>query len=177
MSNCNAFVALPYMIMLLYCSVRMSMQDRAKNNGDIFVQHKEQRECVAPILVQTNDSISNEGADVLDMCNSSFSIPMDYIVQFNTNGALSETADKTGMCFLRCYFEKMGLIKAWQLNKDLIMQTMRPIKADSIEFCEPTAKQEVNACVRTYGIAKCLMKRGFDDTCNQTVPQNSFRAY
>ncbi|XP_036229806.1 general odorant-binding protein 84a isoform X2 [Bactrocera oleae] len=147
----------------------MSVQDRAKDNGDIFVQHKEQRECVAPIIVQSNGSFSSEGTDVMHICNNSFSIPNDYIVQFNTNGALSDTVDKTGMCFIRCYFEKASLIKNWQLNRDLIMQTMWPIKADSIEFCELESKQEMNACVRSYAIAKCLMKRGFEDTCNHTV--------
>lgn len=30
-------------------------------------------------------------------------------------------------------------------------------------------EQETNACIRTYAIAKCLMKRGFEDTCIQTV--------
>nr|AYN70651.1 odorant-binding protein 84a2 [Bactrocera minax] len=169
MSNSNVLVVCPFMIMLLYCSIMISIQDRAKDNGDIFVQHKEQQECVRPIIVQANDSISSEGTDVVLMCNSSFSIPSDYIAQFNMNGALSDTLDKTGMCFIRCYFEKAGLIKNWQLNKDMIMQTMRLIKANSIEFCEPEAKQETNACIRTYAIAKCLMKRGFEDTCIQTV--------
>lgn len=74
---------------------------------------------------------------------------------------------------------------------------MWPIKADSIEFCELESsktllitykiqhcfsfihihiylndsilEQEMNACVRSYAIAKCLMKRGFEDTCNHTV--------
>lgn len=75
MSNCNVLVTLPFTIMLLYCSIMMSVQDRAKDNGDIFVQHKEQRECVAPIIVQSNGSFSSEGTDVMHICNNSFSIP------------------------------------------------------------------------------------------------------
>ncbi|XP_018801147.1 PREDICTED: general odorant-binding protein 84a [Bactrocera latifrons] len=169
MSNRNVFVMIPFTIILLYCDIMVSVEDRAKDNGDIFVQHREQRECVAPIMVHANGSNSSEDMDVAHICNNSFSIPSDYIVQFNRNGDLPETVDKTGMCFIRCYFEKAGLIKNWQLNKDLIMQTMWPIKADSIAFCEPEEKQEMNACVRSYAIAKCLMKRGFQDTCNDTV--------
>uniref|UniRef100_A0A034WTG5 Pheromone-binding protein-related protein 4 n=1 Tax=Bactrocera dorsalis TaxID=27457 RepID=A0A034WTG5_BACDO len=115
MSNGNVFVMLPLTIILLYCGIMVS--------------------------AQANGSVSSEGMDVAHICNNSFSIPSDYIVQFNRNGDLPEIVDKTGMCFIRCYFEKAGLLKNWQLNKGLIMQTMWPIKADSIAICEPEASK------------------------------------
>lgn len=89
MSNSNVLVVCPFMIMLLYCSIMISIQDRAKDNGDIFVQHKEQQECVRPIIVQANDSISSEGTDVVLMCNSSFSIPSGERIRINKNNILT----------------------------------------------------------------------------------------
>ncbi|XP_004529369.1 general odorant-binding protein 84a [Ceratitis capitata] len=169
-------IKLPLLLILVYYIVA-SIQDHAKDNGDIYVQHKQdskcfnnlEREANATIPLQISNSTGNELEDVVRLCNSSFSIPTDHIMQFNTDGALADTVDKTGMCFIRCYFEKSGLIQNWKLNKDQIVQKMWPLAADSVDFCESEAKQEMNACVRTYAIAKCLMQRRFEGTCNPSA--------
>ncbi|CAD6995682.1 unnamed protein product [Ceratitis capitata] len=130
-------IKLPLLLILVYYIVA-SIQDHAKDNGDIYVQHKQdskcfnnlEREANATIPLQISNSTGNELEDVVRLCNSSFSIPTDHIMQFNTDGALADTVDKTGM-----------------------------VKNE----------QEMNACVRTYAIAKCLMQRRFEGTCNPSA--------
>ncbi|XP_017480316.1 PREDICTED: general odorant-binding protein 84a [Rhagoletis zephyria] len=177
MTSINACIQLTLTFLLIYSCNMVRTQSRPKDNGDIYVQHKTQSVMAGitadqtdiPKAAQTYGSNIFNVEEVMRTCNASFSIPMDYIVQFNTTGELSDTTDKTGMCFIRCFLEKSGLIKNWHLNKDLIMQTMWSIIADSVELCESESESEVNACVRTYAIAKCLMKRTLEAAGNQTL--------
>ncbi|XP_054739194.1 general odorant-binding protein 84a [Anastrepha obliqua] len=162
MAKSNAFNRLIFLLVLCCCKNLVATQKRAKDNGDIYVQHKEQ------VAIGNNSSVIDV-EEVMQICNASFSVPMEYIVQFNTTGELSDTTDKTGMCFIRCFFEKSGLIKDWQLNTDLIMQNIMPITTSSVQFCESEAKNEMNACVRTYAIAKCLMKSVLENARNNTT--------
>ncbi|XP_037944299.1 general odorant-binding protein 84a-like [Teleopsis dalmanni] len=73
---------------------------------------------------------------VTNLCNSSFSIPIDYLEEFNNTGELPDIIDKTGMCFIRCFYEKSGFIDNWALNVELIRQYMWPATGDSISYCQ-----------------------------------------
>uniref|UniRef100_A0A1A9VQK7 Uncharacterized protein n=1 Tax=Glossina austeni TaxID=7395 RepID=A0A1A9VQK7_GLOAU len=107
--------------------------------------------------------------DVIEECNSSFSIPTDYLTSFNSSGSLPDVTDKTGMCFLRCFYEKSGFIKNWKLSDAKIRKYMWPATGDSIEICEQEKSNEPNACVRLYSIIKCLMLRALVDARNKPV--------
>nr|QIS77206.1 OBP13 [Episyrphus balteatus] len=134
--------------------------------GLIGIQHIDgiPMECTS-----TKSASSMDLKEVMDTCNSSFTIPMDYIIEFNTTGILPDETDKTGMCYIRCAFEKLGLIKDWKLDKPLLQNTMWPATGDSVEVCEQEGKSESNACVRTYAIAKCLMIRAIVDARDKQV--------
>ncbi|XP_017486683.1 PREDICTED: general odorant-binding protein 84a-like isoform X1 [Rhagoletis zephyria] len=83
-------------------------------------------------------------------CNASFPTPIEYIQQFNETAELPNTADKTSMCFMHCYMEKTGLMRNWQLNRALIMQTMWPATGDSIPVCQNEGSRKlVLVSVRT----------------------------
>nr|QKN21113.1 odorant-binding protein [Bactrocera correcta] len=107
--------------------------------------------------------------EVVRTCNASYTIPLEYIQQFNETAELPNITDKTGMCFLRCYMEKTGLLRDWQLNPTLIRQTMWPATGDSLPVCQNEGSRETCPCKRTYAIAKCLMLRALVDARNKPL--------
>ncbi|XP_018787917.1 PREDICTED: general odorant-binding protein 84a-like [Bactrocera latifrons] len=120
-----------------------------------------------------NAGAANEtGFDFLEVvrtCNASYTIPLEYIQQFNETAELPNITDKTGMCFLKCYMEKSGLLRDWQLNPTLIRQTMWPATGDSLPVCQNEGSRETCPCKRTYAIAKCLMLRALVDARNKPL--------
>ncbi|XP_067615285.1 general odorant-binding protein 84a isoform X2 [Eurosta solidaginis] len=173
---CCSSVCIKFIVLVVIINCSKIAAQRPRDNGDIYVRRSDQiansktstNENGQPIVLQENNNSSVNVEEIMNICNSSFSIPIDYIIQFNTTGELPDTTDKTGMCYIRCYFEKSGLIENWKLNKDLVMSVMWPIMYDSIDACEREEKNEINACVRTYAIAKCLMTRTLYNVHNQT---------
>ncbi|XP_037944300.1 general odorant-binding protein 84a [Teleopsis dalmanni] len=139
----------------------------AKDNGDIYVIKISSYNFTVTTEMPTKNATDLEA--VTNLCNSSFSIPIDYLEEFNNTGELPDIIDKTGMCFIRCFYEKSGFIDNWALNVELIRQYMWPATGDSISYCQEQGKNEVNACVRTYAIAKCLMIRAIVDARNKPV--------
>ncbi|XP_067615275.1 general odorant-binding protein 84a-like [Eurosta solidaginis] len=107
--------------------------------------------------------------EVVKECNSSFTIPLEYMQQFNETAELPNTTDKTGMCFLRCYMETTGIIRNWKLNRSLIRKTMWPATGDSIPVCEKEGANETCPCKRSYAIAKCLMIRAIVDAPSKPI--------
>uniref|UniRef100_A0A1A9WL95 Odorant-binding protein 84a n=1 Tax=Glossina brevipalpis TaxID=37001 RepID=A0A1A9WL95_9MUSC len=151
-------------------------------NGDIYMMNEEKflhnRKNLISVLnfpESTTISASMKDTDAVDFnnileeCNSSFSIPTGYLTTFNSTGSLPDEMDKTGMCFLRCFYEKSDLITNWKLNGDKIRKYMWPATGDSVEVCEQEKSKEPNACVRLYAIAKCLMLRAIVDARNKPV--------
>ncbi|KAL9895129.1 odorant-binding protein 84a isoform 1-T1 [Glossina fuscipes fuscipes] len=146
-------------------------------NGDIYLVSEEKflQNRKNLLSKSANSSVTMEAADIVDFddvieeCNSSFSIPTDYLTSFNSTGSLPDVTDKTGMCFLRCFYEKSGFIKNWKLSDVKIRKYMWPATGDSMEVCEQEKNKELNACVRLYAIVKCLMLRAIVDARNKPV--------
>nr|AWY62807.1 odorant binding protein [Liriomyza trifolii] len=105
--------------------------------------------------------------ELMKICNASFSIPISDVENFHNTGELPDTSDKTGMCYIRCMWEKSGLINNWVLNADLIRSHIWPATGDALDVCANTGIDEQNACVRTYMIARCLMMRSIVDAQNK----------
>ncbi|XP_065354599.1 general odorant-binding protein 84a [Calliphora vicina] len=153
---------------------------KAKNNGDTYIVAEETflkdiKQSTEAALLSTTSTSSSEKSnminldDMISTCNTSFYIPMQYYVKFNRTGELPDLVDKTGMCFIRCVFEKSGFIENWKLNAEKIRANIWPATGDSIEVCEKEGAKENNACVRTYAIAKCLTLRSLVDARNNPV--------
>ncbi|XP_061389504.1 general odorant-binding protein 84a [Musca vetustissima] len=159
--------------------------EKVKDNGDIYVVNedkflRDQQQLIQKEYATTEESIWITTPPPIDtniidfdrmiaLCNSSFSIPMDYYRTFNTTAALPDTVDKTGMCFLRCLYEKSGILENWKLNRTKIRLNIWPATGDSIEVCEKEGSNEKNPCVRAYDIAKCLTIRALVDARNQPL--------
>ncbi|XP_073843239.1 odorant-binding protein 84a [Musca autumnalis] len=142
--------------------------DKAKDNENEYVTTDGASTSRTPSPpIQDANIIDFDG--IIALCNSSFSIPMDYYRTFNTTAALPDVVDKTGMCFLRCLYEKSGLLENWKLNENKIRLNMWPATGDSIEVCEMEGANETNPCVRAYDIAKCLTLRALVDARNQPL--------
>ncbi|XP_058983969.1 general odorant-binding protein 84a-like [Musca domestica] len=170
--------------LVLIASCRGTVE-KAKDNGDIYVVSEEKflREhqfIIEKEYITTEESIvsstpSHLDANIIDFdrviatCNSSFSIPMDHYRTFNTTAELPDVVDKTGMCFLRCLYEKSGLLENWKLDTTKIRLNIWPATGDSIEVCEMEGANEKNPCVRAYDIAKCLTIRALVDARNQPL--------
>ncbi|XP_037817866.1 general odorant-binding protein 84a [Lucilia sericata] len=153
---------------------------KAKDNGSIYITNEEsflkdiKQSTDAALLSSTTTNMPENPNfinfdELISLCNSSFYIPMQYYVQFNTTGQLPDLVDKTGMCFVRCVYEKSGLIDNWKLNAEKIRANIWPATGDSIEVCEKEGAKEKNACVRTYAIAKCLTLRALVDARNKPM--------
>nr|AID61304.1 odorant binding protein [Calliphora stygia] len=151
---------------------------KAKDNGDTYIVKEEKflkdiKQSTEPASLTTTSSPGNSNIvnldDMVSTCNTSFSIPMQYYVKFNKTGELPDLVDKTGMCFIRCVFEKSGFIENWKLNAEKIRANIWPAMGDTIEVCEKEEAKEKNACVRTYAIAKCLTLRSLVDARNNPV--------
>ncbi|XP_075145971.1 odorant-binding protein 84a isoform X2 [Haematobia irritans] len=158
-----------------------STVERPKNNGDIYITSEEtflrtqaaliEKEYVTTMEPETYvkttiDPNIIDFEELVALCNSSFSIPMDHYITFNTTADLPNVLDKTGMCFIRCFYEKAGIIENWKLNRARIQTNIWPATGDSLEVCENEGAEEKNPCVRAYAIAKCLTIRALVDARN-----------
>ncbi|XP_053947519.1 general odorant-binding protein 84a-like [Anastrepha ludens] len=140
-------------------------QTNSKNNG------VDEQPSIEMTTAMADDG-SAQGFDykeVVRICNASFTVPLEYMQRFNETAELPNTTDKTGMCFMRCYMENAGLLRNWQLNRALIMQTMWPATGDSIPVCQNEGSRETCPCKRAYAIAKCLMIRALVDARNKPI--------
>ncbi|KAM7362579.1 odorant-binding protein 84a [Cochliomyia hominivorax] len=173
-----------YFVLILIILQSMESLQKAKDNGDIYIvkeekfikEIKKQMQTESSLLpdntlttTTTFSSTTTENPnlinfdEIISLCNSSFSIPMYYYTTFNKTASLPELVDKTGMCFIRCFYEKSGLLENWKLNAMKIRTNMWPAMGDTIEVCEKEGEKQKNPCVRAYAIAKCLTLRKLAD--------------
>nr|ALS40412.1 general odorant binding protein 84a-like protein-1 [Zeugodacus tau]QKN21561.1 odorant-binding protein [Zeugodacus tau] len=153
---------------LLLGALAGTTADAQSDATDNKLDKQQSMETTTPMAEAANAS-GFDFQDVVRTCNASFTIPLEYIQRFNETAELPNTTDKTGMCFLKCYMEKTGLLRNWQLNSTLIRQTMWPATGDSIPVCQNEGSRETCPCKRTYAIAKCLMLRALVDARNKPI--------
>uniref|UniRef100_A0A1I8PGB7 Uncharacterized protein n=1 Tax=Stomoxys calcitrans TaxID=35570 RepID=A0A1I8PGB7_STOCA len=171
-------ILLVALLFLIFLQKIWAIVEKAKNNGDIYIVSEEtflrnhhglipkESTTTEPTESSTNRNVNPDLIDfnaVISMCNSSFSIPMDYYITFNTTAELPNVEDKTGMCFIRCFYEKSRILENWQLNRTRIQMNIWPATGDTIEVCQNEGAKEKNPCVRAYAIGKCLTIRALVD--------------
>nr|XP_014097710.1 general odorant-binding protein 84a [Bactrocera oleae] len=158
-------LALPLLLLRVLAGTKANPQTDATNNK---LDKQQSMETTTPSVRAANVS-GFDFEEVVRTCNASFTVPLEYIQQFNETAELPNITDKTGMCFLKCYMENTGLLRNWQLNPTLIRQTMWPATGDSIPVCQNEGSRETCPCKRTYAIAKCLMLRALVDARNKPI--------
>ncbi|TMW50061.1 hypothetical protein DOY81_004871 [Sarcophaga bullata] len=172
------------LIVVLFASIE-TLQ-KAKDNGDIYMvdedkfikEIRKQMQTESILNSDYNENLSTTTTipsdrvnfdEIISICNSSFSIPMHYYKVFNTTATLPDLVDKTGMCFIRCLFEKSGFIENWKLNAKKIRENIWPAMGDTMEVCEKQGSNETNACVRAFAMANCLKIRSLVDARNNPI--------
>ncbi|EDV93390.1 general odorant-binding protein 84a [Drosophila grimshawi] len=171
----SKFVISVALLILLSLSIGIlnAIGDRAKDNGDIFIINYDNFDGDVDDISTTTQVPREEGYidmdEIVHVCNTSFITPLSVLQQFNTTGKLLDETDRTSMCFIRCFFEKTGILDNYKLNVDLVRKYMWPATGDSIEYCEAQGKDEVNPCIRIYVIIQCCMIRALTDARNKPM--------
>ncbi|XP_011206667.2 general odorant-binding protein 84a [Bactrocera dorsalis] len=158
-------LALSLVLLGFLAGTRAHPETDATNNK---LDKQQSMEMTTPTAGAANET-GFDFEEVVRTCNASYTIPLEYIQQFNETAELPNITDKTGMCFLKCYMEKTGLLRDWQLNPTLIRQTMWPATGDSLPVCQNEGSRETCPCKRTYAIAKCLTLRALVDARNKPL--------
>ncbi|XP_055377920.1 general odorant-binding protein 84a [Condylostylus longicornis] len=161
------FLAEIYFLILLNSNINQAALHNLKvQEKGIFARTKHQLR---------NDEVHDTSFDteelnidnIVSSCNDSYKITIDFLEAFNSTAEFPDETDKTPMCFIRCLYERTGIIKEGNLDRNQIVKLMWPATGDSVEVCQKEGDNEKNACLRAYLKGKCLMIRSIVDARNK----------
>uniref|UniRef100_A0A1B0DAQ8 Uncharacterized protein n=1 Tax=Phlebotomus papatasi TaxID=29031 RepID=A0A1B0DAQ8_PHLPP len=70
-------------------------------------------------------------------CNESFRTSEEFLQELNKTGSFPEEADKTPMCFLKCYLEKTAVISdEGDINEEKVHEIYPTLASDGIDDCK-----------------------------------------
>uniref|UniRef100_A0A1B0CKG5 Putative odorant binding protein obp16 n=1 Tax=Lutzomyia longipalpis TaxID=7200 RepID=A0A1B0CKG5_LUTLO len=87
----------------------------------------------------TSQKRSNEMTPIeaMSMCNESFRTTEEYLDQLNKTGSFPDETDKTPMCFIKCYLEKMNILSdEGDINDVKIFEMFPSMNSDTIDDCK-----------------------------------------
>ncbi|GAB0100508.1 General odorant-binding protein 84a [Sergentomyia squamirostris] len=93
-------------------------------------------------------------------CNESFRTSEEFLQELNQTGSFPDESDKTPMCFLKCYLEKMAILSdEGDINEEKVIQMFPTVNNEGIDDCKKEMDHTNNVCEKVYFLVRCVMTR------------------
>ncbi|XP_031621617.1 uncharacterized protein LOC116339724 [Contarinia nasturtii] len=98
-----------------------------------------------------------EHGDAMQICNETNPTPKESLIELNLTGTLSDEIDLISTCFIRCYLDKMGILKTDILDRERAMDLELARNEDILDDCSKESRDEKDMCMRAYFFLRCVV--------------------
>ncbi|KAJ6636111.1 General odorant-binding protein 84a [Pseudolycoriella hygida] len=153
--------------MVVHCYSCVNSMD---SNNSMLSSHNNN----SPAMLQSN--VSNNGKSdtvssvvqvdagehdlnqIVQMCNETYRIPINYLEEMNMTGSYPDETEKLPMCFMKCYLEKVGVMSSENVIDMKAATQHFSTNEDLINSClmEQSEIDSLDPCEYAYFLARCI---------------------